>query len=94
MEMSEGMRAFAEKYNRSLSDPKLRDLYELDLSARRDQAAIAYTAELKGERKAYENVVRSMLQKGFNADLIYDCVDAPRSEIDAIIAKLRASGRA
>ncbi len=49
--MTEGMRAFAKKYHRSLDDPKLRDLYELDLSARRDQAAIAQSAEEKGRKE-------------------------------------------
>ena len=33
-ETTEGMKAFARKYNRSLDDPKLRGLYELDMSAR------------------------------------------------------------
>lgn len=89
MEMTEGMKAFAKKYNRSLDDPKLRDLYEYDLSARRDQAAIAYTAKIE----AYTATIRNMLNQGLADDLIYKCVDAPRSEIDAIIAKLRAGKR-
>ena len=38
-EMTEGMKAFARKYNRSLDDPKLRGLYERDMSARRDCAS-------------------------------------------------------
>ena len=90
MEMSEGMKAFAKKYDRSLKDPKLRDLYELDLSARRDQAAIAYTARLDERTK----MIRSMLDDRVPVVTIYKYVDAPHAEVDAIIAKLRANTRA
>ena len=38
-EMTEGMKAFARKYSRTQDDPKLRGLYELDMSAWRDRAS-------------------------------------------------------
>lgn len=95
--MTEGMRAFAKKYNRSLDDPKLRALYELEMSAQRDQKAIAYTERMEGraEGTAAErySVVYAMLNNGLPMDLIYKCVNAPRSEVDAIIAKVRAEGK-
>lgn len=47
-ETTEGMKAFARKYNRSLDDPKLRGLYELDMSARRDRASERSPASQEG----------------------------------------------
>lgn len=92
--MTEGMRAFAKKYNRSLDDPKLRALYELEMSAQRDQNAIAYTERMEGraEGTAAErySVIHGMLSNGIPIDVIYKCVNAPRPEVDAIIAKVRA----
>ena len=88
--MTEGMRAFAKKYNRSLDDPKLRALYELEMSAQRDQKAIAYTERMEGRAEAYYAVVRRALSQNLPMDVIYALVDAPRSEVDAIIAKVRA----
>lgn len=47
-ETTEGMKAFARKYNRSLDAPKLRGLYELDMSAWRDRASERSTARQEG----------------------------------------------
>ena len=58
-ETTEGMKAFARKYNRSLDDPKLRGLYELDMSARRDCASERSTARQEGvEADALRDAVR------------------------------------
>lgn len=89
-DMTEGMRAFARKYNRSLDDPKLQALYELDLSAQRDQKAIAYTARVEGRAEGQASVIRGMLNNGIPAEVIYKCVDAPRAEVDAIISQVKA----
>ena len=47
-ETTEGMKAFARKYNRSLDDPKLRGLCELDMSTRRDHVSERSTARQEG----------------------------------------------
>ena len=58
-ETTEGMKAFARKYNRSLDDPKLRGLYELDMSAWRDRASERSTARQEGvEAGALRDAVR------------------------------------
>jgi predicted transposase/invertase (TIGR01784 family) len=91
--MTEGMRAFAKKYNRSLDDPKLKALYELDLSARRDQAAVAYSARQEGREEGSKNekvkIIGQMLSAGLPVEVIYKCIDASQSEIDAIIASVQ-----
>lgn len=75
MDMSEGLRAFAQKYNRSIDDPKLRRLYELDLSARRDERAVIRTAETKGRTggrvEAHTATIRNMLDDGLPITSIY-----------------------
>lgn len=91
--MTEGMRAFAKKYNRSLDDPKLRALYELEMSAQRDQKAIAYTERMEGIKSERYSVIRRALSQRLPVDVIYALVDAPRSEVDSIIAKVRAEGK-
>lgn len=95
--MTEGMRAFAKKYNRSLDDPKLRALYELEMSAQRDQKAIAYTERMEGRAEgtaaAYSAVVRRALSQNLPMNVIYALVDASRSEVDSIVAKVRAEGK-
>ncbi len=88
--MTDGMKAFARKYNRSLDDPKLEALYELDLSAKRDQRAIAYTERVLGRAEGRADIVRGMLNNGIPVDLIYKCVNAPRAEVDALIARIRS----
>lgn len=85
-DMTEGMRAFAQKYNRSLTDPKLRALYELELSAQRDQASRDYSVEMQ----TYEKVVRSALNKGFPHEVIYALVELPQHAVDALIAKVQS----
>ncbi len=88
--MTEGMRKFATRYQFSLNDPDLRRMYEYELSAIRDQQSREQNAEKRGEARTYEKVIRGMLRNGFSSDIIYNCVDAPRSEVDAIISKVRA----
>lgn len=92
--MTEGMRAFAKRYKVSLNDPDLRRMYDYEMSAKRDQASRDYNSEMRGEKRgearAYEKVVRSALSKNLPQDVIYALVDAPREEVDAIIAKIRA----
>jgi predicted transposase/invertase (TIGR01784 family) len=84
--MTEGMRAFAKRYQVSLNDPDLRRMYDYEMSAKRDQASREYNAEMKGRT----DVIRGMLHNGIPVDVIYKCVDAPRADVDAIIAKIRA----
>lgn len=84
--MTEGMRAFAKRYQVSLNDPDLRRMYDYEMSAKRDQASREYNAEMKGRT----DVIRGMLHNGISVDVIYKCVDAPRADVDAIIAKIRA----
>lgn len=95
--MTEGMRAFAKKYNRSLDDPKLKDLYELDLSARRDQAAIAYTAEAKGRAKGHTEgrveIIRAMLMNGVPAETICKSAGVSPEEMEKILDEMKAQGR-
>lgn len=95
-DMTEGMRAFAKKYNRSLTDPKLRALYELELSAQRDQASRDYSMKMEGiEEERRRNLaerkesIRSMLADGFPMSAIYKYGGANKADIDAIIAQLR-----
>ena len=88
--MTEGMRKFATRYQFSLNDPDLRRMYEYELSARRDQESREQNAEKRGETRTYEKVIRGMLRNGVSSDIIYNCVDVPRSEVDAIISKVRA----
>lgn len=92
--MTEGMRAFAKRYKVSLNDPDLRRMYDYEMSAKREQASRDYNSEMRGEKRgearAYEKVVRSALSKNLPQDVIYALVDAPREEVDAIIAKIRA----
>ena len=96
-DMTEGLKAFASKYNRSLSDPKLRRLYELDLSARRDERAVIQTAENEGRQKGRAEgrteertaLIRNMIADGVQIEAVYRYVNAPRAEIDAIIDGLR-----
>lgn len=84
--MTEGMRAFAKRYQVSLNDPDLRRMYDYEMSAKRDQASREYNAEMKGRT----DVIRGMLHNGIPVDVIYKCVDASRADVDAIIAKIRA----
>ena len=84
--MTEGMRNFAKRYRVSLDDPDLRRMYDYEMSAKRDQASREYNAEMKGRA----DVIRGMLHNGIPVDVIYKCVDAPRADVDAIIAKIRA----
>lgn len=84
--MTEGMRNFAKRYRVSLDDPDLRRMYDYEMSAKRDQASREYNAEMKGRT----DVIRGMLHNGIPVDVIYKCVDAPRADVDAIIAKIRA----
>lgn len=91
--MTEGMSAFARRYNVSLNDPDLRRMYDLEMSAKRDQASALDNAERKGTATAYYTVVRRALSQNLPMDVIYALVDAPRSEVDAIIAKVRAEGK-
>ena len=92
--MTEGMRAFAKKYNRSLNDPKLRVLYELELSAQRDQKAIAYTERMEGHEEGVASerlaTVHQALSMNLPLDVIYGLIKASRAEVDALIAKVRA----
>ncbi len=46
--MTEGMQAFAEKYRISLTDPDLKRIYDLEMSAKRDQASALYNAKNEG----------------------------------------------
>ena len=86
--MTEGMRAFAKKYNRSLNDPKLRALYELELSAKRDQNAIAYTERMEGRKEGRQELILSMLRNGASMDFIYKCANMPKEDVDRIVSQL------
>ena len=97
--MTEGMRAFARRYQISLNDPDLRRMYDYEMSAKREQASREYNAEMIGHAKGMAQgitqgitqVVRGMLHNGIPVDVIYKCVDAPRADVDAIIAEIRAN---
>ena len=89
--MTEGMRAFARRYQISLNDPDLRRMYDYEMSAKRDQASREYNAVMKGRIEGITQVVRGMLHNGIPVDVIYKCVDAPRADVDAIIAEIRAN---
>ena len=90
--MTEGMRKFATRYQFSLNDPDLRRMYEYELSARRDQESREQNAERRGvklgETRTYEQVIRNALKGNLSKEIIYALVDAPRSEVDAIISKV------
>ena len=40
--------------------------------------------------RSITHTVRSMLHSGISTTIIYNCVDASREEVDAIIAKIRS----
>ena len=84
--MTEGMRAFAKRYKVSLNDPDLRRMYDYEMSAKRDQASRDYNTTLK----AYENVVRNALKQNLSNEVIYALLPIPYTDVDAIIAKIRA----
>ncbi len=83
--MTEGMRKFATRYQFSLNDPDLRRMYEYELSAIRDQQSRERNAVMN-ERT---DVIHSMLRNSVPVDMLYKCINAPRSEVDTIIAKIR-----
>ena len=87
--MTEGMRKFATRYQFSLNDPDLRRMYEYELSARRDQESREQNAERRGVTRTYEQVIRNALNKNLSKKVIYALIDAPHSDVDAIIAKIR-----
>lgn len=99
-EMTEGMKAFAKKYNRSLDDPKLRGLYELDMSARRDRASELSTARQEGmeagrtegiregRREAQVEMIRGWLKRGFTEEQIAALMDDPQ-DVAELIADAR-----
>ena len=88
-DMTEGMRKFATRYQFSLNDPDLRRMYEYELSARRDQESREQNAERRGITRTYEQVIRNALNKNLSNEVIYALIDAPRSDVDTIIAKIR-----
>ena len=88
--MTEGMRNFANRYQFSLSDPDLRRMYEYELSALRDQASREEYAKETGRAEGIAQAIRGMLHNGLPIDMIYKCAGAPRSEVDAVIAEIRA----
>ena len=88
--MTEGMRNFANRYQFSLSDPDLRRMYEYELSALRDQASREEYAKETGRAEGIAQAIHGMLHNGLPIDMIYKCAGAPRSEVDAVIAEIRA----
>lgn len=100
--MTEGMKAFAKRYRISLNDPDLRRMYDYEMSAKREQASRDYNSKMmgieigrkegraEGMNHAWLSVVRRALAQGLPADVIYTLIDAPRAEIDALIAKVQS----
>lgn len=88
--MTEGMRTFAKRYKVSLDDPELRRMYDYEMSAKRDMASREYNAEMRGVSAERLSMIRGMLNNGIPVDVIYKCVDAPRADVDAIIAKVQS----
>ena len=100
--MTEGMRAFANRYKVSLNDPDLRRMYNYEMSAKRDQASRDYNNRMEGieigrkEGRAEGvsderlSIVRRAFAQGFSTDVVYALIDAPRSEINALIAKVQS----
>ncbi len=82
---TEGMQAFAKRYQISLGDPKLKQMYDYEMSAKRDFASSILTA--KNEAKA--EMIRSFWANGAPIELIYNSAGLPRSEVDAIIAEMK-----
>ena len=95
-QMTEGMQAFAKRYKVSLTDPELKRMYDLEMSAKRDQASAVYNARNEGMVEGMEKgrteerrlIVQSMVKNGVPTEIIYKSVAAPRAEIDAIIAQM------
>lgn len=95
-DMTEGLRAFAQKYDRSISDPKLRRLYELDLSARRDERAIVKSAraegraegmaegEARGEKKTQIETAKRLLQMNMTPDFVREATGLSLSEVQSL----------
>lgn len=96
--MTEGMRAFANRYKVSLNDPDLRRMYNYEMSAKRDQASRDYNNRMEGRKEGLQegrkesqiSVVRRALAQNLSKEIIYALVDAPRHEVDAIIAKVQS----
>lgn len=96
-EMTEGLRAFAAKYNVSLVDPDLKRMYDYEMSAKRDHASAIAQAENRGEQRGIQKgrdeerrtIIANMVRNGTPEEIIYKSVDAPRSKIDAIIAETK-----
>ncbi len=89
IDITEGMRKFATRYQFSLSDSDMRRMYEYELSAIRDQQSREQNAEKRGVTRTYEQVIRNALNRDLSKESIYALIDAPRSDVDNIIAKIR-----
>ena len=88
-EMTEGMRAFATRYKVSLTDPDLKRIYDLEMSAKRDQASAMYHARSEGRAEGRVEIIRNLLANGVSMDVIYKSAGMSRAEIDAIIAQMQ-----
>ena len=95
------LHAFAEEYNIPADDPDLIRIYNYVMSAKHEQASREYNIRMryeegyaegfaKGLREARMERIRRMLENDLPVDIIYQCFDAPQSEIDALIAEIRA----
>lgn len=62
--MTQGMEAFAKQYRIAMNDPNLHDLYELQLSADRDNAARLEYAERKGRERGREQGLKQGREQG------------------------------
>lgn len=72
--MTEGMRAFATRYKVSLTDPDLKRIYDLEMSAKRDQASAMYYARSEGRAEGRVEgrmeIIRNLLANGISMDVI------------------------
>lgn len=91
-DMSEGLKVYAKKYNRSIDDPKLRDLYEYEMSARRDEATIKYEAEMGGYMRQLATTIKNLLAMNMPLSSIYQATGAPKNDVDEIIKAYRSKG--
>lgn len=91
--MTEGIRAFARQYKISLTDPDLKRVYDLEMSAKRDQVSAMYYARsegrVEGRNEERRTIIVNLVKNGTPEEIIYKSVDAPQSEIDAIIAETK-----
>ena len=85
--MTDEMRAFAEKYGISLTDPDLKRIYDLEMSAKRDWASALYNAKNEGIELGMQNAVKGMAAKGLSSDFIAQCLKMSQEMVEEILAK-------